>query len=191
MKRVARCIGSFILVCAIFSCSRENELRGEGTQFNLPPRLRPPDSGIPTVFPSDDLLGPAFPECSSREFGDCYGGNDFPCAFDQWVRRLATKCQTRTGCRANGWVAFETNARGCPSSLGMTELEPDFAECLREELGNAQCPCGAVQVDHFLGVGHDGCEGAQECSGAEFPCPSGYECVDGRCRVLPEGGAAP
>jgi hypothetical protein len=185
----SRFFGSLVLVMALCSCSRENELRGEGTRFVLPPRLAPPDSGIPTVHADQDLLGPTFPACRTRSFGDCYGGNDFPCAFDQWARGLANKCQRATGCRANGWVAFETNGEGCTSRIGMTTPQPEFAACLREAMGNLQCPCGAVSLEHFLGIGHDGCDGVQECGGAEFPCPSGLTCVAGAC-VAGEGGAA-
>jgi hypothetical protein len=185
----ARLASLLVLVLGTCSCSRENELRGEGNRYVLPPRLTPPDSGIPTIHSDQELLGPAFAACETRAFGDCYGGNDFPCAFDQWVRRLSERCQRATGCRANGWVAFETNEAGCPSRIGMTIPEPAFAACLREAMGNLQCPCGAVSVDHFLGVGHDGCKTGNECGGAEFPCEPGFACVSGVC-VAAEGGGA-
>jgi hypothetical protein len=182
-----RFYGLLVLLVAPLCCSRENELRGEGTRYVLPPRFAPPDAGIPTIHSDQELLGPAFPECKTRSFGDCYGGNDFPCAFDQWVRRLATECQQATGCRANGWVAFDTNVDGCPSRIGMTDPQPEFAACLREVMGNLQCPCGAVSIEHFLGIGHDGCETGRECGGTEFPCASGFTCIAGVC-VAAEGG---
>lgn len=181
MKRALAPLVPLLLWSAVFSCSRENELRGDGTRYVLPPRIAPPDSGIPTVYPSDDLLGPSFATCEARTFGDCYGGNDFPCAFDQWARRMAAECQRFTGCRTNGWISFETNALGCVSNIGMTIPTPEFADCLREVMGNARCPCGVTEVQHFMGVGHDGCEDDRECGGAEFPCATGFTCVNGRC----------
>lgn len=79
------------------ACVRHADIRDEpdASNIDLGPGL---DAGdIPEL---DSGLGTdAYPPCSERPLGECYGTLDFPCGFEGWALKLAESCFKSTGCK--------------------------------------------------------------------------------------------
>lgn len=130
-------------------CSRRVEIFDDrDPALEAPAAPSFPEAGVPTVV-DEELLAGAFP-CAERQVGPCVGPTDFPCAAERWLSRLVEECQSRTGCRARGWLEVELGAEGCAERIGMAETDADFAGCLAAELAEHYCPCSARALTNYL-----------------------------------------
>ena len=110
---------------------------------------------------------------------------DFACAFSPWFAKIADRCATETGCKANGTVEATTSDDGCVVDIAMDRPNDAFVTCVVRDVGSVRCPCGKVTASYFLGLGNNGCT---PC-GREFVCPNGDVCVAGQCvRASPDAG---
>jgi hypothetical protein len=152
---------------ALAACSRRVEIEDDGQVPTVPGESPLEFDGSVTLldagFDSD-----AFLPCGERVEGKCRGANDFVCEFGSWVPLVVRECQSRTGCKANGWMTVEIDDQGCAKNIGMDTPEADFAACVIQEFGSHECPCNAQSVSHFLGFGNAGCvDGSQPPAGTK------------------------
>lgn len=145
---------AFFIWLELGACVRHADIRDEpdGSVIGVGPEL---DSGdIPEL---DSGLGTdAFPPCSERPLGACYGTLDFPCGFEGWTIKLAEGCFKQTGCETNGWVEVKMGGDGCVQSIGMDQPNDAIVACMLTELGTVQCPCMGGEIKHFFGLANTG-----------------------------------
>jgi hypothetical protein len=177
-RHFALALSGMLLALSASACSRQLELYNEPDASTAPigSGPQPPDE-IPEVVDSG-VRGEELQPCPERPTGQCQGVNDFPCDFSGWVGRAVERCQEAADCRANDWVRVELAADGCVSAIGMVVPEPAFVACLAQEFGSFGCPqCGAMEAEHYLGEGNDGCiipcESNADCDADEL-CESDY-----------------
>ncbi|MBK8253648.1 MAG: hypothetical protein IPK82_13400 [Polyangiaceae bacterium] len=143
------------LAVAFFTCTRHADVRddlGQTTDFDPTPTE---DASVPPL--DADLGNDAYPSCADRPLGDCFGSDDFPCAFALWAVTVAQDCQVQTGCITNGTVQITMGADGCVSALGMDQPNDAIIECLIEQLSAVNCPCTEEEtINHFFGLGNMG-----------------------------------
>ena len=162
-------------------CSRKAEIEDAPDAGGVMPMQLPfPEDGVPVV--EDSGVGTGSAACVDRESQPaCVGVNDFPCAFDAWIRTVTDACQSQTDCHTDGWVEVITDAEGCASELRMEDPDPQYVECMTHELNRYRCgQCADVLSNRFLGASNDGCP-ELPCGTGELRCPPGSTCVDGIC----------
>jgi hypothetical protein len=175
-----------LALLAACACSRKAEIENApdgGTMVMMQVPL--PEGGVPVV--EDSGLGAGGAACSERPTQPaCSGANDFGCAFDDWIRTLASECQMSTDCRTDGWVEVVTDGDGCASELRMEDPDPDYVACMVGALNRYRCgQCGDVLGSRYLGASNEGCSPIA-CSTGELRCPTGYSCLNGICVTVAE-----
>ena len=135
-------------------CVRHADIRDEPDAAILPPGPQVDAGDIPDL---DSGLGTdAYPACLGRPEGDCLGPSDFPCAFEDWMKRTAASCQESTGCKTDGWLEVKMGAEGCIVEIGMDAPNDDMIACLLAEFGSVRCPCGEALATYLFGYGNMG-----------------------------------
>jgi hypothetical protein len=180
------------LTLGLCMCSRKAEIEDAPDGGGVTPMQIPyPADGVPVV--EDSGIGAGGAACGDRPSQNaCMGVNDFPCAFDDWIRTLTDACQNQTDCHTDGWVEVVTDAEGCASELRMEDPDPEYVECLTRELNRYRCgQCADVLSNRFLGASNDGCPEVT-CGTGELRCPPGFVCQAGVCveSGAGSGGAA-
>lgn len=186
-SRLALAVSGLVLAWALglLACSRKAEIEDAPDAGGVTPMQVPfPEDGVPLV--EDSGIGAVGAACVERESQPaCFGVNDFPCAFDDWIRTLTDACQSQTDCHTDGWVEVVTDTEGCASELRMEDPDPEYVECMTRELNRYRCgQCAEVLSRRFLGASNDGCP-ELPCGTGELRCPPGFACIDGSCA---EGG---
>jgi hypothetical protein len=138
-------------------CERQADIRDErdDTLFDKPPEL---EAGpIPVV--DSGVETDAYQACGDRPIGDCVGSNDFMCGFEKWMIATSKNCQTKTGCKTNGWVEVAMAGNGCVSEIRMDKPNDEMVACLVAEFGAVRCPCGKIEGSYYFGNTNSGvCE---------------------------------
>jgi hypothetical protein len=181
----AACLG--LVLALTLACSRKAEIEDAPDAGGVTPMQVPfPEDGVPPV--EDSGIGAGGAACVDRESQPaCFGVNDFPCAFDDWIRTLTDACQTQTDCHTDGWVEVVTDAEGCASELRMEDPDPEYVECMTRQLNRYRCgQCAEVLSNRFLGASNDGCP-ELPCGTGELRCPPGFTCNDGTCAEVGSG----